>query len=352
MHSNTKKVKTTIVLLLALSLILLILHVPFVVAAEDSWVSKTPMPTSRAWFGVAAVEGKIYAIGGNNWTSVLNTNEMYDTATNTWTTKTPMPIPRNRFAIAVYQNKIYVMGGETKQSDYTGANEVYDPLTDTWETKSSMPTPRKDLDANLVDGKIYLIGGTPNGTLNEAYDPVTDTWTTKMPLPTAVYSYASAVVDNKIYVIGGVGSNLTQIYTPETDTWSNGAHIPSSVNTYSAATATSGNLAPKRIYILGGNGIFPAGLNQIYDPEKDEWTTGQSMPTARHCLGVAVVDDILYAIGGATGWEGPFTGANEQYTPIGYIPEFPSWALLPLLLIASLTAIFYKQILVRKSANA
>ena len=306
---------------------------PFLVAyaeaTENTWATMTEMPTPRTGVGVAVVNGKIYAIGGYN-KGYLSTNEMYDPATDTWTTKKPMPTPRDYFGIAVVDNKIYVIGGGSIESR-TNANEVYDPSTDTWETKTSMPTNRSQLCANVVNGKIYLIGGNTGSqygtSLNEVYDPSTDTWTTKTPSPTAVAGYASAVVNNKIYVIGGMygGSILssTQIYTPETDTWSNGTSSPSGLP-FAAGAATTGNMAPKRIYVIGGSTLLPFSENYIYDPEEDVWSTGASMPTARGGLGVAVVDDILYAIGGVAGGALHYYGANEQYTPIGYVNVPPT----------------------------
>jgi hypothetical protein len=377
MHSNIKKVKTTIVLLLVLSLILLIFHVPFVVAAEDSWVSKAPMQVARSGLGVATVKGKIYAIGGSNksgsepsipGSTVLgtednvDTNEEYDPTTGAWTFKKPMPTPRNRFAIAVYQNKIYCIGGYTENGS-TGLNEVYDPTTDIWETKTSMPTARGWLKANVVNDKIYLIGGYPNRTLNEVYDPTTDMWTTKTPSPksTTGGGYASAVFDNKIIVIGGVSEdlsyNLNQIYNTETDSWSYGTPPPSSVDG-GAAAATTGELAPKRVYVLGA----PAALKQgeertfvrVYDPQSDNWIFGADVPTKRYNFGVTVINDTMYTIGGHTytfpGFFAP-SAANEQYTPIGYIPEFPAWTILPLIIMASFAAIICKQKLIRKSAK-
>ncbi|TRZ50164.1 MAG: galactose oxidase, partial [Dehalococcoidia bacterium] len=181
--------------------------VPRVRAAEDFWTTKAPMTTARSGLGVAVVNGKIYAIGGSDGNRQLDTNQMYDPATNTWVNKQPMPTARSRFGITVYQNKIYVIGGTTP-SGLTDANEVYDPLTDTWETKTPMPTgDRDELAASVVNGKIYLIGGSFHhlwpipSNLTEVYDPETDTWTTKASMPTAVYSCTSAVVDNKIYLI-------------------------------------------------------------------------------------------------------------------------------------------------------
>jgi hypothetical protein len=293
---------------------------------EDSWTSKTPMQKARGGLGVAAVNGKIYAIGGSAQDAhlatvkeFLSTNEEYDPETDAWTFKKPMPTPRAVFATAVYQNKIYCIGGKTS-SGYTGVNEVYDPSTDTWETKSSMPTARGWLTASVVGAEIYLIGGSPypSGTLNEVYDPTTDSWTKKTPAPSGAYFYASAVVDNKIYVIG----RYNQIYDAETDSWSLGADGGGGV-----AGATSGVLAPERIYVFG------EASTQAYNTADDNWTAGVSMPTARMNFGVAVVDDVLYTIGGYTHGDlyllygvGPFapSAVIEQYTPFGYGTVPPS----------------------------
>ncbi|UCC58441.1 MAG: hypothetical protein JSW14_00495 [Candidatus Bathyarchaeum sp.] len=151
--------RATLILLLILCFPIVALpNTEIASATEDSWTTMEPMPTARAWLGVAVVDGKIFAI-------YSGINYDYDPSTNSWTTKTPMPTPRSSFGIAVVENKIYVIGGSTGDYNYTNVNEVYDPSTDTWETKTSMPTIRHALDANVVNGKIYLIGGgqrTPN----------------------------------------------------------------------------------------------------------------------------------------------------------------------------------------------
>jgi N-acetylneuraminic acid mutarotase len=316
-------------------------------ASPNSWTSKAPMNEARSSLGVAVVNGKIYAIGGSTQsgsmpnsipstvygfkgTMGVDTNEEYDPATDTWTYKASMPTPRLAFATAVYQNKIYCIGGQA-QGNYTGANEVYDPATDTWETKTPMPTARGWLTAGVVNGKIYLIGGEPNGPLNEVYDPATDSWITKTPAPTALSwtwasSAASAVFNSKIYFVGGEGSGkLNQIYDVETDKWSSGASSPSSVDG-GAAGATTGVWAPKQIYILGE--IVAARSEEptfvrVYDPVTGSWAFGADAPTSRYNFGVAVVNDILYAIGGHTHSQYPLgiyapVATNEQYTPFGY----------------------------------
>lgn len=328
--------------------------------AQDSWVTLESMPTARCSFGVGVVDGKIFAIGGNNGT-YLAVNEMYDPATDMWITKAPMPTPRICFSITVYQNKIYVIGGIVNSSTpfysgYTGVTEVYDPQTDTWETKKPMPTPRADLEANVVDDNIYLIGGSQyidvfpfssgGSNTNEVYNPANDSWTTKNEIPNSVFGFPSAVVGNKIYVMGGWSKltyKLNQIYDTDADTWSYGKNL--TIDTFNAGVGiTTGNFAPEKIYIFGTHPQSNIAVNvtQIYDYKNDTWSLGTPMPTARYGLEVAVINDELYAIGGKN--QDTYYATNEKYTPAGYIPEIPDWLVVPVFGVLTILAItLYKK---------
>jgi N-acetylneuraminic acid mutarotase len=341
---------------------------PVSAASPNSWTPKTPMRVARAYLGVAVVNGKIYAIGGDEGSemgncmtgtsmtnNVVNVTEEYDPNLDTWASKAPMPTDRALFGTAVYQNKIYCIGGyngedivinagtyEWKTEYYdVGANEVYDPATNTWQTKTSLPTPRFSAATTIVNGKIYVIGGRTmtdlwsNFNLNEAYDPETDSWTTKTPAPFNVSCPASAVVNNKIYVLGedpnANWKNVILIYDPANDSWSVGDPTP--ISHAATAGATTGVNAPKRIY------FFDENKTDVYDPKSNNWTVGTAAPTDRLIAKVAVVDDMFYLIGGRTGQWGYMTfmypsTLNEQYTPIGYgTPDTatptPSPTLLP-----------------------
>src|SRR5206468_3667840 len=78
-----------------------------------------------------------------------------------------------------------------------------------------------------------------------------------------------------------------------------------------------------KIYVVGGedqdlsDASGPSSTVQVYDPVADTWTTSVdpettlvSMPTGRHNLGAAVVNNILYAVGG----EAPTATVGQQFT--------------------------------------
>ena len=55
------------------------------------------------------------------------------------------------------------------------------------------------------------------------------------------------------------------------------------------------------LYIIGGRNNTPAGNIDRYDPLRDEWKPMAPLSVPRNRLGVAVVDDCIYAIGGGNG---------------------------------------------------
>jgi len=192
--------------------------------SDDSWTTKAPMNYARANLGVVAVNGKIYAIGGDvgsifgncvtikTMSATVSTNEEYDPITNAWTVKASMPTNRALFGIAAYNDKIYCIGGYTT-TEYTNewggssysyeatkCNEVYDPAKDSWATMAPLSEPLSQIQANTVENKIYVTAS--GSTLLYVYNTVTNSWTQKTPAPLQVANFASAVIDHKIITIG------------------------------------------------------------------------------------------------------------------------------------------------------
>jgi N-acetylneuraminic acid mutarotase len=329
----------------ALLLILFCLAAAFLVvnttfAVENAWEPKASMHYARAYLGVAVVDGKIFAIGGDNGSisgnlftgtersiHVVSTNEAYDPATDEWTTKTSMPTARANFGTATYQNKIYCIGGYDANYTDLSVNEVYDISTNTWCTKAVMPSPAHFVQANTVGNKIYVIGGTlsmgPVRTnVNYVYDPEVDSWVSKTAPPNDVASLGSAVIGDKIYFIGALtgvsgywnGTYMVQVYDTVTDGWSIVAPSPCGFESLNGGGATSGVYAPTQIYFFEYNATY------VFDLASNNWTVDASMLIARKCGGVAVVNDTYYIIGGRAGIWGYITltdatAVTEQFTP-------------------------------------
>ncbi len=278
-------------------------------AQGNTWTTKANMPTGRSGLAAAEINGKLYAVGGNNG-GVL---QVYDPQTNSWMSLASMPAGRSGVAAAVIDGKLYAVGGLNFGTPQN-ALQVYDPQTDTWTSKASMPTARGALGAAVIDGKLYAVGGT-NGsnTQNnklEVYDPQTDTWSTKADMPTTRDSLAAAAIDGKLYVAGGFKSgdiniNKLEVYDPQTGAWATKANMPTGRSGLAAAVIDG------QLYAVGGeSGSVIQSKLEVYDPQTDTWSIKANMTYHRFFLAAAAVDGVLYAVGGA-----PNGNRLEAYQP-------------------------------------
>ena len=288
----------------------------------DEWQTRAHMPTARGYVPSVELDGKIYVIGGDvsGGGSFSGVNEVYDPATDTcWTTKAPMPTARCLHALAAVNGKIYAIGGYA--NGVLNINQEYDPVTDTWTTKAPMPSSRSGAGWAVVDDKIYVIGGHPGYgfvNYNQMYDPATNTWATKAPLPTARAYLGAAEVDGKIYAIGGIGGpipgwynmNVNEEYDPATNTWATKAAMPSARHNILAAALND------KVYAIGGWTSGPGNvltINEEYDPVSDSWVTKAPMLTAR-TAGGAATEDKIYVMGGFGNIFDVPLDVNEEYS--------------------------------------
>jgi len=287
---------------------------------QPSWEEKAPMPTPRFSLSAGAINGKIYAIGGQSDWNVndQHTVEEYSPATNTWITKSPMPTARSALAVGVVNGKIYAIGGHTFNPSIpayltTNIVEEYNPVSNTWATRASMPTPRCFFAAVSVNGKIYAIGGSSGDSdvaTVEEYDPLSNTWSEKASMPTARRQLSASVANNKIYATGGygIGGNLKVVeeYDPIANTWATKASMPN--RRFDHVSASVG----ESIFLFGD---FSGPINNIvekYSPSTDSWSLKTPMPEGSFDgFAASVVNDKVYVIG---------VGASHykvyEYTPL------------------------------------
>lgn len=284
----------------------------------DTWVQKTPMPTNRYLLTSSVVNGKIYAIGGQESSgTIVGRVDMYDPVANTWTPRAPMPTPRVIPASAEANGKIYVFGGDTTTPGGPSRSNIveeYNPSTDTWVARAPMPTRRSWAAAATVNARIYVVGGADETgsflTTVEAYDPSTNTWSPAASLNRPRAGLSAAVVGGKLYAIGG-GTSAADVgtveeYDPATNSWTSRNSMPTP-----RAQTCSSVVGEKILVIGGGNASGFLSANEQYDPANNSWTLRAPMPTPRQGLTCSAVGGRIFAIGGGnlTG----FLSSNEVY---------------------------------------
>jgi hypothetical protein len=199
--------------------------------AADSWKSLAPLPTKRGAAVAVDVGGKIYVIGGATTVAgskdpyftffgpslVLTTNEVFDPATNKWESRRSMSVARNHAYAAAVNGKIYVIGGRTGHAFILSATntdvvEEYTPVSDTWSApKERMPTPRSGGAWGTDGRRIYVAGGEVTtkelvGAFRavEAYEPATNSWISLPPMPMPRHGIAGAVIGNELHLVSGM----------------------------------------------------------------------------------------------------------------------------------------------------
>ena len=92
-------------------------------AKSGRWVPKAPIPTPRGAPATAVRDGRLYVIGGFMLPAgepvLSRIVESYDPRTNTWREEPSLPEPRAYAAAAAVNDRVYVIGG-VKTTDDTG----------------------------------------------------------------------------------------------------------------------------------------------------------------------------------------------------------------------------------------
>ena len=240
-----------------------------------SWrvVGEAPPDQPTAVTASTAVNGRIYVFfeRGEFWN--------YDPVEDLWIQLPSLPIPRVGFAVAAMGDEIHVLGGINPATGLPSAtHEVFLVDAGIWEIRRDMPMPRSGLAASVIDDKLFAVGGQLTNEdkldVNEAYDPISDSWDALRPMPTPRSHLSLATAGGKLYAIGGEKHEFLGIF---------------------------------------GESII--GYTEQYRPRDDSWITDlPEMPTPRSSFAVAVVNNLIYAIGGRS--RDGMTAVAERFDPM------------------------------------
>ncbi|MGN7413413.1 Kelch repeat-containing protein [Paenibacillus sp. SAF-068] len=199
--------------------------------------------------------------------------------------------------------------------------------TNEWVSVADLPAARTGAATAVVDGKIYVFGGAASNdqastgvkmNTSFVYDPGTNKWAQKANMPTSRAAVSAVAYEKKIYVIGGYydsnnatyRTNKVEVYDTLTDSWE-------TVSGLTIARSWSGvAILDGMIYVIGGadNSKILSTVER-YDIKNDKWTTLKNFPLALNAMSATTVNGKIYAYDGATGITNGMSSAIYEYSP-------------------------------------
>lgn len=170
---------------------------------------------------------------------------------------------------------------------------------------------------------IYVAGGYFRHSIDlfEAFNLDDNSWTTLPRLTVPRSGLGAVFLKGLFYAVGGrntspgssYDSDWVDVYNPATEHWR--PCSPMSTPRHRLGVAVMDGL----LYAVGGSASSEYHKTvECYDTERDTWTSVASMGCARLGVGVAVVNRLLYAVGG-------FDGARRIASVECYHPENNCW---------------------------
>ncbi|KAM9398282.1 kelch-like protein 5 isoform 2-T2 [Salvelinus alpinus] len=256
---------------------------------RDAWSQVAVLSGRRLQFGVCVLDRRLYVVGGRDGLKTLNTVECYDPDGDSWSVMTPMSTHRHGLGVTVLEGPMYAVGGHDGWS-YLSTVERWDPQARQWSFIASMATPRSTVGVAVLSGKLYAVGGRDGSSCLrsvECFDPHTNRWSCCAPMAKRRGGVGVATWNGFLYAIGGHDapasslasrlSDCVERYDPQTDAWT--AVAPMSISRDAVGVCLLGD----RLYAVGGyDGTVYLNTVEAYDPQTNEWTQ-----VAPLCLGRA-----------------------------------------------------------------
>lgn len=252
------------------------------------------LPSKRCRFGIAIVNGLIYAIGGFNGEFRVRTVDVFDPKLNQWSKCASLEARRSTLGACVLDGLIYAIGGFDGTIGLQSA-EVYNPITRSWRSIASMSTRRSSVAVAALNGLLYAVGGYDGASRQclssvECYSPELNKWTNIGNMSQRRSGAGVCILDGKLYAIGGHDGpavrKSVECYDPETQVWTQCADM-------FIARRNAGVVAKDHLlYVIGGeDGQSNLSSVEVYDPKVNRWSIlTQGMQLRRSYAGVAIVD--------------------------------------------------------------
>jgi non-specific serine/threonine protein kinase len=269
------------------------------------WRPIRDAPFRRQYAAATATNDKIWVFGGIARKSSTTASKVYDAAEDTWSPGPGLPRPLHHLMAVTYRGAAVVMGGFVPRGDELTSEQsdrVYALRNGLWTQLPRLNHARAAAAAAVVGDKIVVVGGQAGGKLitqSEMFDG--ERWKDVAAIPTPREHLGAASDGRYLYAVGGrqlsseKNSRALERYDPVSDSWTTLKSMPTASGSVAAAYAGG------RLVAVGGESITSASdAVQAYDIQKQAWSQlPPLLPRARHGVAVTVLNDLLYAVGGA-----------------------------------------------------
>ena len=188
--------------------------------STDIWSTGPPLPLPRASGGAAYSEGRIHYFGGLLPDRITDVGDHFVFDLNDqvggWKTLAPLPEPRNHLGAAAVNGILYAIGGQFGHDagvDDQAFLHAYDPQTNSWTEKNDLRSDRSHFEPGTIvhNNKIIIVGGRRGSFIfNDIteYDPITDSWSELCQLPARLLAPSAKIIGDQLIVANG-GDNGT-----------------------------------------------------------------------------------------------------------------------------------------------
>lgn len=129
----------------------------------DTWGVARKMPEAGSRFGVAALRGRLHVVAGERKRLLLPTRPLarhsqFDPLTQRWNKLAPLERPRSEVAAAAVDDRLYVVGGSYSGQPLDDV-ERYSFTSDAWLPQEPLPEPLRGTAAVMLPGELLVTGG-------------------------------------------------------------------------------------------------------------------------------------------------------------------------------------------------
>jgi hypothetical protein len=280
----------------------------------NAWEPFPDLPEPRSSFDAAALDGRIYAIGGWNvdgdsaHARFASTMLVFDEDAHAWRSL-PSPIERRALAVTATSHSIIAIGGLRPDLTPSTAVDVFDVAHETWSSGPEFPGEGFGMSATSVGDVVYASGSDGMLFRWAVGEPA---WTPVHTLALPRFFHRLLPQSGALVAIGGIGSMTTDGRARIVESIALSGERPRASWVEVSFPGTSRNRAgmfasSDSLYLFGGNNSaeqhdfaptnFVTEAFRLHLPSL-RWFALDPLPEGRQSMESVVIGDSAIALGG------------------------------------------------------